>query len=618
MKRIGPWERKTMPKDGMQWVWRRTPEIILAILAGAVFLLGLGSVDLWGKREQRASAEAIDTVEHQHWLVAEIQGRPRLEKPPLPRWTIATLFLVTGQRDEWVVRLPSVLSALGMIALVVALGKRMSGRSAGLAAGFFLTSIVFFITELRQAGNDGLLAFFTTLALYAAWRRLHAGTLDVEASTDPPELGSRSWSVLMYLAMGLGFLTKGPVILVLVALTILPYLATAGRLRTGVRALIDWRGVLLLLLLILSWPVPVLLSDPNAARVWYLEMAQKAGTAGITHHRKRDFFAMEWPGMTAPWVILAAFAVALPFRKTGRGYRPMIWFPWSWTVANLAMFCLWKVAKPNYYLPCLPGVALLTGIEWVRLTQAARELGREATQARRILQVHWVALFVAALVAPVVVGQVAPEFLGWSLVPALTLAASVVLSALAWRRGNDVLALAPLVASIAVGVGVIYGAIGPRLNARYSHRSLAEQLERELPADTRTVMFYRELDEGLWFYLHGRDIVPVPNSQPRYNRGADLLDDFERKTIIWDDNARIKADAQVLIDWLQSDQRQEEYVLIRTKIYDLLSSPKFFGPELGGLAQPVLREENLNRHEVVLLHAPSRNPVASGARRPRR
>lgn len=607
-----------MPKSGMQWVWRRMPEIVLATLAGAVFLLGLGSVDLWGKREQRASAEAIDTVEHQHWLVAEIQGRPRLEKPPLPRWSIATLFLATGRRDEWVVRLPSVLAALGMVGLVVALGKRISGRPAGLAAGFVLTSIIFFITELRQAGNDGLLAFFTTLALYAAWRRLHAGSSVGETTTDPPELGPRGWSILMYGAMGLGFLSKGPVVLALVALTVVPYLATAGRLRSGLRALIDWRGLLLLLLLILSWPVPVLWHDPNAARVWYLEMAQKAGTAGITHHRKREFFALEWPGMTAPWAILTAFAVALPFRKVGRGHRPMIWFPWCWTVANLAMFCLWNVAKPNYYLPCLPGVALLSGIEWVRLTRAAREPGREATRARRILQFHWVLLFVAALVLPVVVGQTAPEFLGWTLVPALTLAGSVVLSVSAWRRGADALALAPLVAAVAVGIGVAYGAIGPKLNARYSHRILAERLERQLPAETRTVMFYRDLDEGLWFYLHNRDIRPVPNSQPRYNRGADLLDDFERNTIIWDDNARIKADARVLIDWLQNDQRTDEYILIRNKIYNLLSSPKFFGPELGGLVQPVLREEDLNRHEVVLLHAPPRHPVASGARRTRR
>ena len=69
------------------------PEALLAVLTGAVFFGFLGSVELWGKREQRASAEAIDTIDHNHWLVAQIQGRPRLEKPPLPRWSISGLML---------------------------------------------------------------------------------------------------------------------------------------------------------------------------------------------------------------------------------------------------------------------------------------------------------------------------------------------------------------------------------------------------------------------------------------------------------------------------------------------------------------------------------------------
>src|SRR5262249_7792839 len=103
----------TMPNAGVEWARRRAPGVLLGAMAAVVFLGGLGSVDLWGKREQRASAEAIDTIDRGHWLVAEIQGRPRLEKPPLPRWTIATLMILSGRRDEWVVRLPSALSALG-------------------------------------------------------------------------------------------------------------------------------------------------------------------------------------------------------------------------------------------------------------------------------------------------------------------------------------------------------------------------------------------------------------------------------------------------------------------------------------------------------------------------
>ena len=111
------------------------PEALLAVLAGAVFLGFLGSVELWGKREQRASAEAIDTVDHNHWLVAQIQGRPRLEKPPLPRWSIAALMILTGRRDEWVVRLPGALAGVATVALDLHSGRRHGRPGLGTGLG---------------------------------------------------------------------------------------------------------------------------------------------------------------------------------------------------------------------------------------------------------------------------------------------------------------------------------------------------------------------------------------------------------------------------------------------------------------------------------------------------
>src|SRR5271165_2312322 len=100
---MGNSRRRAMPTEmvaaGRLALARRWwPETMLVVLASAGFLGYLGSVELWGKREQRAAAEAIDTLDRQHWLVAEIQGRPRLEKPPLPRWSIAALVFLTGCR----------------------------------------------------------------------------------------------------------------------------------------------------------------------------------------------------------------------------------------------------------------------------------------------------------------------------------------------------------------------------------------------------------------------------------------------------------------------------------------------------------------------------------------
>jgi 4-amino-4-deoxy-L-arabinose transferase-like glycosyltransferase len=311
--------------------------------------------------------------------------------------------------------------------------------------------------------------------------------------------------------------------------------------------------------------------------------------------------------MTAPWVVLASTGTVRPFLPQGRADRPILWFPWCWAILNLLMFCFWSVAKPNYYLPCLPGVALLSGIEWVRLTRLARESGTMGTLARRILQFHWVVLFVVAMVAPVVVHQVVPEHLAWAVVGTAVVAAGVLASAWAWRRGADTGALMPLVLAWACGIAILYGAIAPRYNALRSHRVLAATLERLVPRDTPTIMFFRQIDEGLWFYLHDRALVPVPGSQPRYNAGADLEDDFKNNRLEWDPNKRTENVKKILVDWLSRPDHASSYVLLRTKEYDL------FARDLAGLARLVHREKGLSRNELVLLQtAPaSASPVAT-------
>ena len=588
------------------WLRRRGPEVVLAFLACATFLGCLGSVDLWGKREQRASAEALDTVDEGNWLVARIQGRKRLEKPPLPRWTVAALIEITGRRDEWVVRLPVALSALGAIALVYGLGSRIGGRQVGLASGLALASMAFFIGEMRQAGNDGPLALFTTLALYAAWRRLHGDGFEEGDPATPAPMdrpGSKGWARLMYLALGLGFLTKGPIVLLLVGLTVVPYLAAARRFKSGCRALLDGWGVALFILLALSWPVPVVLRDPAAARVWYLEMAQKAGTAGIHHHRAREFLAMEFPSMTAPWTLLIVSALLAPLLPGRKGARAAGAFAWWWTAANLAMFCLWKVAKPNYYLPCLPGAALLAGVEWVRLTRGARRAG--ANGPRRFLQAHWAVLLIAALAAPVVAGRMMPEYADWAAGMAAVMAAGVALSVVAWRRGADSGALAPLVAAMAVCVVAGYGFAARPYIAKHSQHALAEKIDKLLPSDVKEVAFFQDLDEGLWFYLKGRSLQAVPGSQAEYNAGFALVQEVMENRIIWDVSKRRENEKKILISWFLSPDRATDYCLMRAKDYEL------FAKDLDAVAAPLPLEWGLKRNEIVLLRARPRGELAS-------
>jgi 4-amino-4-deoxy-L-arabinose transferase-like glycosyltransferase len=585
------------------------PEILVALYASVIFLAFLGSIELWGKREQRASAEALDTVENHHWLVAEIQGRPRLEKPPLPRWTIALLLRLTGQREEWLVRLPGALAGLATVGLVYALGARMGGRKLALVATLVLCTTGLFIVELRQAGNDGPLALCTTLSMYAAWRSLNDRKrrfADRAEAATGPRWGNRFCALTLHGAMGLGFLCKGPIILLLVGLTVVPYLVVTRRLITGARRLADVWGLLLFLFLAFSWPARVLAEDPNAWAVWMTEMGQKTGILPIAH-RQRALLGLELPALAVPWSVMAIAGIALPLVRNRRVKTPCrassVWFVWWWVAGNLAVFTTWAVAKPNYFVPCMPGLALLVGMAWIRLHRVAQAPDQSAAAAiaRLVLGAQWLAFLLVAILAPLFTPRYLPEApYTWLTVLGGLSFAGVAAGWRIWRSGREVLALLPVGAACALGLAIGYGMIAPTGNAARGHRRLAGQLEQLVSRDVLMLRFLHEIDEGLWFYLRAPRLAPVPGSQPVYSDSFDKLPtllSYELSSGQAPDPsiALLNREKQLLLDWLLRRGRDEPYLLVRERLYDRLA------PDVSGLAVPVYREEGLRRTHLVLL-----------------
>lgn len=599
---------------------QRWPEAALAILACVIFLGSLGSPELWGKREQRAAAEALDTIENGHWLVAWIQGRPRLEKPPLPRWCVAVLLGATGCRSEWVVRLPSALAALATTVLTYALGRQMGGRRLALASAMVLCTTGLFVSELRQAGNDGLLGFFTTLALYTAWRRLHGGPRrDGLASNDSEDAtsGPRHWCLLFYAAMGLGLLCKGPIVLLLVGMTVLPYLMTIGRLATGVRRLADGPGLLLFTSLALCWPVPVLISDPHALGVWSTEIGQKTGLLQIAH-RDRSVLGLAMPLLALPWPVLAMAGAALPLvrgRRVRLPWRPeAIWFPWWWSIGNLAILSVWAVAKPNYFVPCLPGLALLSAMAWIRLARVARAPGRPAAAlvASFLIRLQWLILLVAGLAAPAAGRILFPTANpAWLALIATMMIGGVGLGWLALRRRQDAIALVPVTAACAFGVLLGYGAIAPAGNTTRGHRQLAQRIQAIVREDVQTLRFFHEIDEGLWFYLDGLRLAPVPGSQPRYSESYAKIEQLLEAEGSSSDLAGVSSalrerERRRLVNWLARRGREEPYLLIRESLYRRMV------PAVVGRATPVRLGGDLDHAGLVLLRAEAEEVRTAG------
>lgn len=589
----------TNPSAAAAILRARRFEALVGALACVVFLSCLGSIEFWGKREQRLAAEVVDTVDHGRWLVARIQDRPRLEKPPLPRWITAALATVAGRCDEWIIRLPDALAALGTVALTLLLGRRMGGRSLGLCAAMVLCSTPLFITELRQAGNDGPLAFFTTLALYAAYR-----WLEPNGPTDAP----RRVAILFHAAMGLGFLCKGPMVLAIVAVTLVPAALASGRFKRSLRLWANPWGLPLFLALALCWPVPVVLADPNALGVWMLEMGQKTGASGIAH-RERSLFLLSWPTMVLPWVVVGVVGALSPFRRDERESSAAFarWFAWSWAIGAALMLGAWAVAKPNYYVPSLPGWSLLVGMAWIRLHRLARR--PEGWGARRTIRLQWgvwLILGASALAIPARWLSATPATWGAMIAAAVALTSAAVIGGRISRRGGSAAAaMLPALAATALAVPLCYGIAAPGENATRGHRDLARRIDHAVPPEIKTVAFLHELDEGLWLHLRALRLVPVPGVHPQYNDAADLRlrTDGPAERLI----PRAK---KALADWLSRDDRPSDFLLMREKVHKVLVD------DLKHAATVVLREPRAQRDGLVLLriHAdPQTGPMRVGA-----
>lgn len=137
---------------------RQVVRDLLALLGLAALILatGLGVRDPWPADEPRFALIAKDMIAGGEWLFPHVGGDWYQDKPPLFFWSIALLYAVTGSL-RLAFLLPSLLAALGTLALVYDLGRRLWDRQTGFAAAFALLFTVEFSLRAHLGQIDALL-----------------------------------------------------------------------------------------------------------------------------------------------------------------------------------------------------------------------------------------------------------------------------------------------------------------------------------------------------------------------------------------------------------------------------------------------------------------------------
>lgn len=328
------------------------PALLLAAFALALLLL-LGGRPLIEPDEGRYAEVAREMYRGGSWLVPTQNGVPHFQKPPLIYWATATSFHVFGL-NEFAARLPSTLAAAGALILTFWMGTMLGSARIGLAAaGILLASAEFFLLG-RALTPDMLMTFFITLAIACFVRSVFLHRHGQPATR---------WRYGFFVAMGLGFLTKGPMALVVPLAAVLSWKWAERKLPAEQRTpALPWvSGLILTIAISLSWFAAMALSDRALLDYfWKYELVQRFGSKSHGRSQPLLFFVPVLIGGSLPWLFLAVSALLnwLGLRKAGWNASPTGRLLAGWVLIPLVILSLSGSKLFTYVLPLFPALAL--------------------------------------------------------------------------------------------------------------------------------------------------------------------------------------------------------------------------------------------------------------------
>jgi 4-amino-4-deoxy-L-arabinose transferase-like glycosyltransferase len=397
---------------------RRRVLVVTLLLGLLLFVWQLGSTGLVDETPPLFAAAARAMAETGDWLVPRVNGLPRYDKPPLVYWLMGLGYALPGQSwwnplGTWAARLPS---ALATVAVMLALADTLlrwpqpgpAGRAAfalpGAPAGgdtakggtALAAALAFALSPLvllwgRSAVSDALFTAMVALSLLLAWRTY----------ADPAGRWWHAWFVL-----GLAVLAKGPVAVVLMGLTLLPFGALQADLAGLLARLRVLKGLLLTALVAVPWYALTLAVEgrPFWDSFFGYHNLQRFTTVVNDHLQPWWFFL--------PVLVIASLpATPLLLLALGRSLGPLRAQPPSLSLGRfcacwlLAVFVFFSVAAtklPSYWLPATPAAAVLIALAAAPTPPGGDRLERLAWRSTLAL-----ALVIAAILLA------GPFWVGW-------------------------------------------------------------------------------------------------------------------------------------------------------------------------------------------------------------
>jgi 4-amino-4-deoxy-L-arabinose transferase-like glycosyltransferase len=271
-----------------------------------------------------------------------------LNKPPLHAWLIAIAAWPTGLVSPRAAQLPSLLAALGLVAVTCWIGARLFGSAVGVGAGLIVVTTAGVFSLARSPVPDMVLSLAVALAIVAF--------VLAEFESRPRAL------LAFYVLVGIAFWVKGPAGFLALAVALVYELMTYGW--AGPRRLISPLGIAILVLLVGSWTA----------------MAGSAGGASFVDEVLTQDFVLAYfvsgpwghggffhaigqaISILLPWAIVVPVALWSSIRARDSRLRRETHLVLAWTAAVFVLIALSHRQRWRYYLPLCTPTALLVAV----------------------------------------------------------------------------------------------------------------------------------------------------------------------------------------------------------------------------------------------------------------
>ena len=319
---------------------------ILAVFFVLAYLAPLNLSGLWQPDETRYGEISREMVASGDWVAPRLLGVRYFEKPVAGYWINNISQLAFGE-NNFSVRFGSAastgLSAVLVFCLAMMLWRE---RRAAFASALVYLSMLLVAGIGTYSVLDPMLTLWMTAAMACSWLALRADTRARRAG---------AW-ILLGLACGMGFLTKGFVALAVPVVAVLPVfvrekrfteLLCYGPLAVAAAALIS-----------LPWSLMVALKEPGYWNYFFwVEHVQRFAGKNAQHSEPFWFYLPWFAAGCLPW--LGFLPGALRWGRQERMARPERFFLLCWCLMPLLLFSVAKGKLPTYILPCMAPLALL-------------------------------------------------------------------------------------------------------------------------------------------------------------------------------------------------------------------------------------------------------------------